>query len=90
MNLREKLECAQFDIKKFAADREREDRLKEQVKVLTEQLLEAKRHHTPVRNERSLSSIHRNDFYFCFDIRKCIISWLSRPKLPLSNKSELL
>lgn len=54
MNLREKLECAQFDIKKFAADREREERLKEQVKVLTEQLLEAKRHHTPVRNEQLL------------------------------------
>lgn len=54
MNLREKLECAQFDIKKFAADQEREERLKEQVKVLTEQLLEAKRHHTPVRNEQLL------------------------------------
>lgn len=54
MNLREKLECAEFDIKKFATDREREERLKEQVKVLTEQLLEAKRHHTPVRNKNNI------------------------------------
>ena len=52
MNLREKLEYAEFDIRKFATDREREERLKEQVKVLTEQLLEAKRHHTPVRNKK--------------------------------------
>ena len=50
MNLREKLECAEFDMKKLATDKEREERLKRQVKVLTEQLLEAKRHHTPVNN----------------------------------------
>ena len=48
-HLRKKLECAEFDIKKLSAGQEREGRLKDQVKVLTEQLLEAKRHHTPVR-----------------------------------------
>ena len=42
------MRCLEFDIKKLAADKEREERMKEQIKVLTEQLLEAKRHHTPV------------------------------------------
>ena len=50
VHLREKVKCLEFDVKKLSADREREERMKEQVKVLTEQLLEAKRHHTPVRD----------------------------------------
>lgn len=52
-HLRERLECADFDVRKLMADKEREERLKEQVKVLTEQLLEAKRHHTPVRKNET-------------------------------------
>ena len=50
VHLREKARCLEFDIKKLAAGKEREERMKEQIKMLTEQLLEAKRHHTPVRD----------------------------------------
>ena len=50
--MREQLELAHVDAELLSASRGRERQLSEQLKALTEELLQAKKHHTPVREGR--------------------------------------
>lgn len=48
VHLQEQLETSQVDAELLSASRAREEQLSQQLKTLTEELLEAKKYHTPV------------------------------------------
>ncbi len=48
LHLRERIDCLEFNETQLTESKHREDQLSQQIKLLSDQLVEAKRHHAPV------------------------------------------
>ena len=76
IHLREKIECLEFERNQLSASKVREENLTKQLKETTEELLEARRNHTPVSILGVLvTTAHQppKDWNVC-SYRKCTIS----------------